>query len=136
MDPNVSRTSSDIADACVFYDDLRQFFTGVQVAGPRLYPANIDQGFHAIPPHPSASAYEPACYYEPGDYTCVKDAISEWWDPTAQNQQVSPANAAAGCWRMSERGRRHRAGEWPGADVTATKRPDDPCNLYVGQFLT
>src|SRR5581483_2242982 len=32
-----------------FYPDYFMLFTGIQVAGPRLTPEKIDEGFHAIP---------------------------------------------------------------------------------------
>ena len=47
VDPNFP--SADIPWACGFYDDLRQLFTGIQVAGPKLAPETVDSGFHAIP---------------------------------------------------------------------------------------
>ncbi|HUR48970.1 MAG TPA: hypothetical protein VMY88_05495, partial [Acidimicrobiales bacterium] len=56
-----------------WYPDIRQLFSGIQVAGPRLTPSAIDKGFHAIPAVASTSPDLPACFYEPGDYTCVKD---------------------------------------------------------------
>ncbi len=112
--------------ACnLFYDSLRQLFTGIQVAGPRLSPANVDKGFHAIPATASTDPKTPACYYEPGDYTCVKDAMAMWWDPTGVT-----GSPLQGCWRAMEAGRRYRAGDWPDGDPTEQKRPEDPCNVF------
>ncbi|HEX9889867.1 MAG TPA: hypothetical protein VGA69_10345, partial [Nitriliruptorales bacterium] len=65
--PAIAR--EDLEQTCTFrqfYVELRQLFTGVQVAGPRLTPASIDQGFHAIPAVPSTDPSVPACFYEPG----------------------------------------------------------------------
>ncbi|HEX9889333.1 MAG TPA: hypothetical protein VGA69_07630 [Nitriliruptorales bacterium] len=129
--------SQDAAFVCAFYtwyEDLRQLFTGIQVAGPRLMPETVDKGFHAIPAIPSSDPSVPACFYRPGDYTCVKDGVAMWWDrdgrvPTAAG--TDPRRP--GCWRMVEGGLRHFAGDWPAHDVPTAVRPDDPCNGYAGR---
>jgi hypothetical protein len=110
-----------------YYPDLRQLFTGIQVAGPRLTPTTIDQGFRAIPPKASSDPRVPACYYEPGDYTCVKDAATEWWDRT----QTSSANTP-GCYRLIDGGRRYPAGSWPRRNGLAATRPVDFCSQHQG----
>ncbi|HEX9766038.1 MAG TPA: hypothetical protein VGA36_04685 [Nitriliruptorales bacterium] len=110
------------------YKDLRQLFTGIQVAGPRLTPGSIDRGFHAIPQRLSGDPRTPACFYLPDDYTCVKDATAEWWD--VGNGQTGYAND--GCWRMVEAGARYVPGAWPAGNADAQDRPDDPCNNYQG----
>lgn len=130
--------SQDISHLCTFrnyYEQLRQLFTGIQVAGPRLTPESMDRGFHAIPPLPSSDPRVPACFYEPGDYTCVKDAAAGWWDPTATNNLATGATSNQGCWRMAEGGQRHLINDWPDGDVIAQQGPDDPCNQYSGQFF-
>jgi hypothetical protein len=120
----------DIFHACNLYRDPFQLFTGIQVAGPRLRPASIDVGFRAIPKIASNDPALPACYYEPDDYTCVKDAQAEWWSSTGQSESSS----TPGCWRMMEAGRRSRAGGWPAGDVTAQidRVTPDPCNNFAG----
>lgn len=110
--------------ACSDYDDLRQLFDGIQVAGPRLTPHSIDEGFHAIPPVASTNPQVPACYYKPGDYTCVKDAVVEWWDSTAQD----PNSSNKGCWRMDENGNRFLDGKFPSGNINAQFVPADACN--------
>lgn len=86
-------------------------FTGIQVAGPRLGPTTLDKGFHAIPPGPSGDPRVPACFYEIGDYTCVKDATAVWWDPAGQPQMDQDAS---GYWTKADdicrgmAGQRHR----------------------------
>src|SRR5581483_5906623 len=97
---------------------------GIQVSGPRLNPADMNEGFHAIPAVASSSPYVPACFYEPGDYTCVKDAMLDWWNPTGQD----PADTAKGCWAMTSGGHRLLSGQWPRQDLAAAKRQSDPCN--------
>lgn len=114
--------------ACRHYENVRQLFIGIQVAGPRLDPNNIEKGFRAIPAVASKDPMVPACYYEPGDYTCVKDATTMWWDPTTQ----SSSTTAAGCWRLPEDGRRYRTGHWPEGDVPSQRdAASDPCNIYT-----
>jgi hypothetical protein len=110
--------------ACTFFPDMRLVFTGIQVAGPRLSVASMDQGFHAIPAISSKDPRVPACFYGVGDYSCVKDAMVAWWDPSG----VAPGRNEPGCWRMFEAGKRYRAGEWPAGDVEALRKPTDPCN--------
>lgn len=101
------------------YDDMRQLFTGLQVAGPRLSPSSVERGFRAIPAHRSSTPYVPACYYDPDDWSCVKDAMAVYWDASAN---------VTGCYRMIEGGRRYRVREWPEGNVVERRRPDDPCN--------
>lgn len=107
------------------YIPMRQLFTGVQLAGPRLTPESMDEGFHAIPAVASTDASVPACFYEPGDYTCVKDAIAEWWDPAGPGDNYP---GQPGCWRLSDNSKRYLAGTIPREDVVARKRANDPCN--------
>jgi hypothetical protein len=130
VDPNAPDT--DILTACGFYDNLRQLFTGIQVAGPRLGPTSLDQGFHAIPPVPSGDPRVPACFYDPGDYTCIKDGSAQWWDPNT----APPGSSAPGCWRASDRGLRFLTGQWPGGDVLSLKTSSDPCSDFGPFFQT
>ena len=120
----------DAAHLCLIrlaYEAMRQLFTGVQVAGPKLTPQTVDKGFHAIPPGPSNSPFVPACYYEPGDYTCIKDATAMYWDRNG----TAPGSNSPGCWRMPDEGKRYTPGGWPQQDISARARPDrDPCNGY------
>ena len=112
--------------ACPLYADFRQLFNGIQVAGPRLTPQSVDRGFHAIPAVRSTDSQVPACFYDPGDYTCVKDALVERWE--------RDANGGQGCYRATEGGARYFAGVWPEGDVAAQEQPDDPCNAYDSGF--
>ena len=117
----------DLPWACFLYPTLRQIATGIQVAGPKLNPDTVDQGFHAIPAHASSDPKVPACFYNPGDYTCVKDAEVMWWDPSG----VAPTSSGAGCWRSMEGGTRYLTGRWPPGNVTAQEHTNsDPCNGY------
>ena len=124
VDPSIN--AQDVQTfGCDFYRDMQVLFTGIQGAGPRLSPSKLDQGFHAIPPIASTDPQVPACFYERGDYTCVKDAQTQWWDRAV----VHPADKYTGCWRMMEGGRRYLAGTWPSGDVESQRNPSDPCNV-------
>lgn len=123
-DPAVTESNSRY-ECDYSYPSMRQIFTGIQVAGPRLNPTTLDQGFHAIPRIASNDPGTPACFYDQGDYSCVKDAIAEWWDPSG------PARGALnqpGCWRIPEGGKRFLLGTWPNENVDAKQKPDDLCN--------
>jgi hypothetical protein len=113
-------------DACAMYANLRQLFTGIQVAGPRLGPTSVDAGFHAIPAIRSPRPDVPACFYNRDDYTCVKDAIVEHWDRDGNTD---------GCFRVTEGGRRYFAEVWPAGNINDQERSDDPCNEYDGTFV-
>ncbi|HEX9888789.1 MAG TPA: hypothetical protein VGA69_04885 [Nitriliruptorales bacterium] len=121
----------EIIYACAFYEQLRQLFTAIQVAGPKLSPQAIDKGFRAIPRHTSSDPRIPACFYEPGDWTCVQDATAMWWDPVG----VIQGESKPGCWRPAQGGLRYLAWEWPEADLPTLKRDTDPCNAE-GRNLT
>ena len=124
----------DVAQTCNlrnFYNELRQLFIGIQVAGPRLGPTSIDRGFHAIPPIASNDPSVPACYYEVDDYTCVKDAVAMWWDPSSR----APGSSAQGCWRMGDNAKRYLVDRWPKGDVLTMKRQDDPCVNFNGVYF-
>lgn len=128
-DPNAA--DSDVQNyACINYNDLRQLFTGIQVAGPRLGPFSIDKGFHAIPAVSSTDPRVPACFYNLNDYTCVKDAMLEWWDPTAAGYGTSNS----GCWRMVSGGRRFLVGQSPPGDLAGLRTSSDVCNNWDNNF--
>jgi hypothetical protein len=93
------------------------------VAGPKLSPASIERGLRAVPAINSTDPYRPSCYFKPGEYTCVKDAVELWWDPNGD----SPQDSAPGCWRMVADGRRYAVGKWPRGDRAFDNRRD-PCN--------
>src|SRR5258708_16869481 len=120
--------------ACdAYYSILRQLFTVIQVSGPALKAKTMDQGFHAIPAGRSSSIDVPACYYEPGDYTCIKNATAMWWDPNAPNATGTPPT---GCWRMFEDGARYLKWACPVGAAMAQWRVDDLCNFFQGSYNT
>ena len=125
VDPSFPR--EDIPWSCGYYTSLRQLFTGIQVAGPRITPQTVDQGFHAIPAVASTSPRVPACFYLPGDYTCVKDAISMYWDPDGEVKGWT----GQGCYRVTEGGKRYLLDKWPRRDVTALRKSSDQCNGFT-----
>jgi hypothetical protein len=126
-DPDAPRLDAGLA--CGFYDDIRQLFTGIQVAGPQLHPSSVDQGFHAIPRVTSEDPSVPACFYELDDYTCTKDAAAWWWDSSAQ----SPNSSRPGCFRLAEGGRRYIVETWSAGDANSFKDAGaDECGGYSG----
>ncbi|HEX9890408.1 MAG TPA: hypothetical protein VGA69_13065 [Nitriliruptorales bacterium] len=93
----------------------------------------MDQGFHAIPRLPSDDPAHEACFYEPSDYSCVKDAQASWWDPSGQ----PPGRTERGCWRLMQAGQRYLPGTWPAGDVERQRDlDDDPCNGLNGVELS
>ena len=105
------------------YEILQMLFWGIQAAGPRLTPVNLDKGLHAIPPKASTNPYQPAAYFAPGNYTFIKDASAIWWDP----QGRAPGSTSTGCYRLPDGGTRRRTGEWPSGDDDLFKPETAPC---------
>ena len=121
---------------CAYYLSTRQLFTAIQVAGPRLTPSSIDQGFHAIPRVATDNSRVPTCFYDVGDYTCVKDTMLEWWDKSGTDPEFASnpdgGSSGNGCWRMVSQGQRSLIGQWPSGEISARKQPAiDACN---GQY--
>ncbi|HVE75393.1 MAG TPA: hypothetical protein VND22_01355 [Actinomycetota bacterium] len=112
-------------EACRGYRSIFTLFKAIQVAGPYLAPETVDQGQHAIPRAASVSSFIAACFYDPGDYTCVKDAHEAWWDSSAPDPTGAPG--VFGCYRMVREGKRYLAGEWEGGD-DVFQNQSDPCN--------
>jgi hypothetical protein len=115
------------------YRDNFMLFQGVQVAGPRLTPQSMDQGFHAIPEHASKDPFSPALFFDPGDYTSLKDGAEEWWDPQGQSPPGGTPSRRPGCFRMAREGKRFIAGHWPKGDDVFQNRAD-PCTGYGGSI--
>ena len=113
------------AYVCGYYRNLFQLFVGIQVAGPRLGPSSVDKGYHAIPPVASKDNQSPACFYDPGDYTCVKDNQVEMWDDGATAQ-----DSRTGCWRIIADGARYFPGEYPEGNIDSNLNQLGPCNNY------
>ncbi len=131
VDPDEASFINIKLHACGFYDSTRQLFTGIQVAGPRVSPAAIDKGFHAIPAIASTDPKTPACFYRPSDYTCIKDSIAEWWDSSGPDPTTRENTPGPGCWRLTHSGKRYLSQAWPDGDVLNLRnRNEDGCNGY------
>ena len=133
IEANPQFAMSDVLEFyCPVYDSSRQLFTGIQVAGPKLTPGQVDAGFHAIPHVASSSNRVPSCFYASNDYTCVKDAMLEWWDPSGTDPEYGAlsGNSGSGCWRIVEDGARH-IDSWPSREISSVKTGSDQCN---GQY--
>ncbi|HVF12329.1 MAG TPA: hypothetical protein VNA87_04510, partial [Actinomycetota bacterium] len=123
--------------ANLYYRDLFTLFKAIQVAGPRLTPQAVDAGQHAIPRVRSTSPYVAACFYDPGDYSCVKDAHVAWWDPNAPDPN---GEVGQGCWRLVQQGTRYLTGTWTqsrddapqGVTEPFVNGANDPCNGLKG----
>jgi hypothetical protein len=132
-DADPSSPNTDVRGrACSLYNNLRQLFIGIQVAGPRLGPTSIDRGFHAIPKIASEEPTIPSCFYNTDDYSCVKDMVPMYWDPTP----TPPNGSEPGCFRMPQQARRYIVGDYPDGEATSFwDRQKDPCNGYGGSAL-
>jgi hypothetical protein len=131
FDPSYSLV--DLQYTCYMYAGLRQLFTGIQVAGPRLSPSTVERGMYAIPAVASIDPQVPACFYPTGDYTCVKDAVALYWDPNGQTSDYP----GQGCYRDPFGGRRFLPSEWPSGDPTRQEDPaHDPCNGFTAAAST
>lgn len=133
---------SDEDEAAGVYRDYFLLFKSIQIAGPRITPQAVDAGAHAIPRIRSTSPFIAACYYDPKDFSCVKDANELWWDSDAPDPTGQAGNSGdKGCWRMAKGGARFVAGTWPSepADVFnrgAVQRGEAPCSiLSAGTFI-
>lgn len=115
--------------ATTLYRDMFTLFKAIQVAGPYLRPDSVDQGQHSIPRQASTDPHIAACFYDPGDFTCVKDAHEAWWDPDAADPN---GEQAEGCWRMVRDGRRFLADAWRGQGDNVFDNPDNDCNGIRG----
>lgn len=122
--PNSTRGEASWGNG--LYRDFFMLFTAIQVAGPELSPWTIDSGFHAIPRSRSTSPFVGSVYFDPDDYSAIKDAKEGWWDPTG----VPPGQSSPeGCYRLVREGRRFPAWTWEGGDDVAINR-NDPCDAF------
>lgn len=119
---NPSAMRGDCARLLDLYRSHFMLFQALQVAGPDLSPASVDAGFHAIPRIRSEDPYKSAFYFDPGDYSGVKDAVESWYDPTARD--------GSGCYRMVRAGQRFPAWTWQGGNDTFDTAANNPCNTF------
>lgn len=127
-EPNAP-TDPDGFWASLIYRDFFMVAMGVQVAGPRLHPVTVNEGFRAIPTITSTSPYLPACFFTQGNF-CVQDASQWWWDPEGQ----APGRRPDGCYRLVRGGQRFILGQWPKGDEVFVNGTDDPCSGFNGGF--
>jgi len=116
--------------ATTLYREYFALFKAIQVAGPYLSPETVDQGQHSIPRQSSTDARVAACFYDPGDYSCVKDSHEAWWDPDAPDPNGE--QGVQGCYRMVRGGKRYLAGTWEGGHDVFGNPNDAPCNGVKG----
>lgn len=107
------------------YRDYFMIGMSVQVAGPRLHPTTVAEGFRSIPIIQSDDPFLPACFFTQGHF-CVQDMTQVWWDNTG----TPPGGTQpSGCYRMPREGQRFILGRWPKGDEVFAD-PGDPCNGY------
>ena len=86
--------------------------TMIQRSGPKLNPANVEQGMHSLPQSGGwARTKDPQSYllgYGPGDYTAIDDSRHTYWDPSAR----SKLDGRAGAYVSFQGGRRWEVGKW------------------------
>lgn len=123
-DSNLSRAACEFA--ATRYRGHFMLFRTIQAAGPRLTSDTIDRGMHAIPRLSSDHHSKAACFFDPGDFTCVKDSIEEWWHPTDR----PPGKTTPGCWKMTLGGQRFLPGQWPSGDHLFSNT-NAPCNSFT-----
>ncbi len=124
-EPTLTRAQCDIGLG--YFREYYMLFKAIQAAGPRLTPASIDRGLHALPKISSTNPDLASCYFDPGDYTCVKDYMEMWWDESAQ----APGHNSPGCFRMVKGGRRTLPSDWtPAWEVFDPEGA--PCSGYQG----
>jgi hypothetical protein len=116
------------------YSDHFMLFQGIQVAGPKLTPESVDKGFHAIPERESTSPFNSAFFFDEGDYSSVKDAMEEWWDPEGRSRGGGTPSNRPGCWRVVREGRRSLANHWIGKDDVFNNGSNDPCTGFDGSI--
>lgn len=125
VDPNVPQQDA-LRSGCDMYDNLRQLFIGIQVAGPRLGPTSIDRGFHAIPAVATTDLRVPACYYLPGDYTCIKDYALLRWNPNGDPED----ERGTGCYEIVGNRRRLVTSRETGNVMDEYNTSRDPCQNF------
>ncbi|MFN2609896.1 MAG: hypothetical protein ABR507_03345 [Actinomycetota bacterium] len=126
MEPN----SQDASWAPVYYAGFFMIFDAIQLAGPRLEPQSVDTGLHAIAPYQSTALDSPALFFDPGDYTFVKDALETWWDPLSFGESGS----ITGCYRVVPP--RNTSSSWMSSTSSglngSEKDGHELCSAYVG----
>ena len=130
VDPNVPQQDA-LRTGCDMYDNLRQLFIGIQVAGPRLGPTSIDRASTPSPPSRARTSTIPACYYLPGDYTCVKDYDPRCAGTTGRRREDGPAPS---CYERRRNRRPDRQQHATASDPMTEHRLRDPC-LNFGSGL-
>ena len=98
------------------YWDLLVLASGIQMAGPNLTPAALQQGLFRTPfPNPNCGAapYYQACVgFGPHDHTMIQDYAMVWWSPTAREQFYFEGQTQPGAYCYIGLGTRFRQ-DWP-----------------------
>ena len=126
VDPNFP--DADVTWACGFYNDLRQLFSGIQVAGPKLAPETVDSGFHAVPAVASIDPQVPGVLLPP-EGLHLREGRRSPCGGTATAR--SAAWTGQGCFRVVDGGKRYLADGWPDRELSSARKRTDVCNGYT-----
>jgi hypothetical protein len=102
---------------------LQTFLTGVMLAGPKLTPANFQQGLFALPASGGAASDQTESYMTgygrqaglPYDeYSSIGlDFALLWYDPSAVGKSKITFADGKGMFQYLNQAKRYRAGDWP-----------------------
>lgn len=114
---------------------MQQFFTGVQLAGPKLTPQTFRDGMFSYKRTSGFKtrlgvSYGTDLWHTGPDYLSYDDATEIWWDPQAVGPDESDnRNVAAGLYRYVDGGVRYLPGQWP-AGLTKAFDPAGTSLIY------
>jgi hypothetical protein len=102
---------------------LQTFLTGVMLAGPKLTPANFQQGLFALPAAGGAASDQTQSYMTgfgrqaglPYDeFSSIGlDYALMWWDPNTVGKSKITFTEGKGVFQYLNQAKRYRAGDWP-----------------------
>ena len=103
----------------ITYGDVKLLFAGLQLAGPRLTPANFKAGMYAIaPPDNAAKTHEAVAtfgdhgFWNGEDPNGLDNAGLLWWNPNAHGEDET-GKVGNGMYELVDGGERYPAGDWP-----------------------
>lgn len=108
------------------YHVFLNLFEGIQAAGPKLTPENVERGMFTFAYHSPSNPWIPTGSYGPGGpstYTFLDTATMWWWDPTGTPPGGKPGE---GCIRLVGGGKRYYDGQFPPGDADLFNS-SDPC---------
>ena len=83
--------------------------TAIQMAGPNLHPATMEQGILSLPPSGLGNPLSALVKFGPNDYTALSDVKEVYWDPNA----TTPTDGSQGAFIPLNDAKRYQLGELP-----------------------